>query len=360
MPVLAHPGPSAPAPPGVRLEVPESWAAAPAGEALLRAAGPGTGGPVEVVVRHRAGAPEESVDAVLAEVATAAGGGRCRGRGALRRRDRRPRVARPQRVLGRRRPRRRGPPRVAGSSRPRGASRLVHVAGRVSGPRPRRRLRRAPAGARDPHRRRGRRVRAGGRVLRGSSMLVRSGSATDVGRVRDHNEDSIVAGGRVFAVADGMGGHAAGEVASRIAVEALATLEEQPPSRPEDVAEVLREANRRILRGPGRGPRAARHGHDGHGADRRRRRRARALGGLQHRRLPGLPPRRPPDAPGDPRPLRGARAARRGPARRLRGLPAPAAQRHHPRARVRPGARARRLGAGADARGSGSSCAATG
>ncbi len=97
-------------------------------------------------------------------------------------------------------------------------------------------------------------MRAGGRVLRGSSMLVRAGSATDVGRVRDHNEDNLVAGGRVFAVADGMGGHAAGEVASRIAVEALATLEEHPPSRPEDVAEVLREANRRILQAQAEDP----------------------------------------------------------------------------------------------------------
>ncbi len=90
-------------------------------------------------------------------------------------------------------------------------------------------------------------MRAGGRLLRGTSMLVRAGSATHVGRVRDHNEDSVVAGSRVFAVADGMGGHAAGEVASTIAAEALAGLEEQPPTRPEDVAEVLRAANRRIL-----------------------------------------------------------------------------------------------------------------
>ncbi len=74
MPVLAHPGPSAPAPPGVRLEVPETWAAAPAGDALLRAAGPGATGRIEVVVRHRADAPEESADAVLSALAGAAAG----------------------------------------------------------------------------------------------------------------------------------------------------------------------------------------------------------------------------------------------------------------------------------------------
>ena len=85
------------------------------------------------------------------------------------------------------------------------------------------------------------------RVLHGTALRVRSGAATHVGRVRDHNEDAVLARGMVFAVADGMGGHAAGEVASRIVVDALEALVEQPASSPDDVAALLRDANRRIL-----------------------------------------------------------------------------------------------------------------
>ncbi len=47
------------------------------------------------------------------------------------------------------------------------------------------------------------------------------GAATDTGRVRQANEDSLLAVDGLFAVADGMGGHKAGEVASRLAVETL-------------------------------------------------------------------------------------------------------------------------------------------
>jgi protein phosphatase len=52
------------------------------------------------------------------------------------------------------------------------------------------------------------------------------GSATDVGQRRDHNEDDLVTfstedGGYVLVVADGMGGHLAGEVASAKAIEVL-------------------------------------------------------------------------------------------------------------------------------------------
>ena len=49
----------------------------------------------------------------------------------------------------------------------------------------------------------------------------RWGAATDVGRLRSANEDAFAADDRVFVVADGMGGHLAGEVAAAMAVDTL-------------------------------------------------------------------------------------------------------------------------------------------
>ena len=56
-------------------------------------------------------------------------------------------------------------------------------------------------------------------------MSPLASARSDVGRVRTSNQDSGYAGQFFFVVADGMGGHAGGDVASGIAVRDLATLD---------------------------------------------------------------------------------------------------------------------------------------
>jgi len=57
------------------------------------------------------------------------------------------------------------------------------------------------------------------------SPTLRSAAGSDVGRVRSMNQDSACTSSRLLVVADGMGGHAHGEVASALAVAALADLD---------------------------------------------------------------------------------------------------------------------------------------
>jgi serine/threonine protein phosphatase PrpC len=70
--------------------------------------------------------------------------------------------------------------------------------------------------------------------------------ASDTGRKRRHNEDSFVVQPPLFAVADGMGGAQAGEVASKLAAAALEETDPGSLSGPDKLVSLIREANRRV------------------------------------------------------------------------------------------------------------------
>lgn len=89
-------------------------------------------------------------------------------------------------------------------------------------------------------------------------MRTSTFAATDTGLVRTGNEDSSFRGETLVAVADGLGGHQAGEVASAIAISAVAELDGREFATPEDargalVAAIL-EGNRAILEKATRDP----------------------------------------------------------------------------------------------------------
>lgn len=83
-------------------------------------------------------------------------------------------------------------------------------------------------------------------VVTGHSARLSWGSRSDVGLVRGHNEDSFLVQDPVFAVCDGVGGHAAGEVASAIAVRTISQL---APDTADDarLGAAIEEANSAII-----------------------------------------------------------------------------------------------------------------
>jgi PPM family protein phosphatase len=92
--------------------------------------------------------------------------------------------------------------------------------------------------------------------MRNSVRVVDFATATHTGRVRRKNEDAYYADPPLFAVADGMGGALAGELASRIAVQALGELAEEG-SAEERLAATVRLANRRVAERATSDPRAS-------------------------------------------------------------------------------------------------------
>lgn len=85
----------------------------------------------------------------------------------------------------------------------------------------------------------------------GATLTLSWGAATDVGRRRDHNEDSYVVDAPYFVVADGMGGHLAGDRASDAVVRRLADSTREPFASRQTIQRALLLATADIERAAG-------------------------------------------------------------------------------------------------------------
>ncbi|MGH3773848.1 MAG: PP2C family protein-serine/threonine phosphatase [Pseudonocardiaceae bacterium] len=72
------------------------------------------------------------------------------------------------------------------------------------------------------------------------TLVLRYAARSDRGLVRQNNQDAVYAGPRLLALADGMGGHAAGEIASKAVIAAFAPLDDDEPGN--DLLDQLHEA----------------------------------------------------------------------------------------------------------------------
>ena len=93
-------------------------------------------------------------------------------------------------------------------------------------------------------------------MTRRREVRIAWGASSHRGARRTQNQDRFLASSSAFFVADGMGGHEAGEIASQVAIEALRPLAALPLVRPRDVMGCLTTAHhqvRAIVTGPGRG-----------------------------------------------------------------------------------------------------------
>src|SRR6266571_319782 len=80
------------------------------------------------------------------------------------------------------------------------------------------------------------------------AMRIHVGAKTEVGRVRERNEDAYLVREPLYAVADGMGGHRGGDVASSMTLEALEHVELGRDAPLDALVKAIRQVNGEVLR----------------------------------------------------------------------------------------------------------------